>query len=563
MTVAEKYANDVINNKVVTGNLIKLAAKRFKKNLKRKDIYYDRKVAEDVVEFAEDVLCFWEGDYRGEKVKIYPFQAFIIQNIFGWKKKDGTRLIRTAYVQVSRKNGKTTLAAVISFIHMILDKDPTPQILVGANNEDQAKICTNTIGKMVTVSPGLNKLYQKDAIRLHQYNGKYRGLIYNYGGKLASITAMSKNPETKDGYNPSLGVVDEYHEAKDDALLNVIASGQGARKEPLLIVVTTAGFNKHGVCYQLMRKTSVKILNDAAKDDTFFSCIYELDENDDWQDPSNWIKSNPMITHIDTLGQYLKVELNKALNMGSTVEVNYKTKNLNYWTDTANVWISNQVWIANHDPKLKISDLIGETCYGGLDLGQTRDLNAMNLLFPDVGVWGQKKHAVLLSCWLPEDNVTYRSRNYSAFVEAGYMKTTPGNHSSPKIMFEDIKAAADTYNLVRLHYDKYLAEWLAPEMAEAGIEVYPISMGGYNLSQTMKAMEIEISAGNVEHFNNPVHEWSLANCEPKLDPNGNIRPDKSNPENKIDPTVAMILSFDAWISSKAEQKIESDIIILQ
>lgn len=562
MTDAERYANDVIKNKIVTGNSIKLAAKRFQKNLKRKDIYYDRELAEKVVKFAETILYFWEGKWRGKPVVIYPWQAFIIQNIFGWKKKDGTRLIRTAYVQVSRKNGKTTLAAVISFIHLMLDKDQTPQILVGANNEDQAKICTNTIGQMVRVSPALNKLLEDQKIDLYQYKGKYLGLSYHYGNKEGYIQAMSKNPETKDGWNPSVGVIDEYHEAKDDALLNVIASGQGARDEPLLIVVTTAGFNKHGVCYQMMRKSAVKILNGVNKDDSFFTAIYELDESDDWKQSKNWIKSNPMITHLNTLKPYLEVELNKALNMGSTTEVNYKTKNLNYWTDTANVWINNEVWIANHDPKLTKSDLLGLECYGGLDLGQTRDLNAYNLLFPEVGVWGKEKHAVLLWVWLPEDNVTYRSRNYTAFVKEGYFKTTPGNHSSPRIMFEDIRATGEKYKIKRIHYDKYLAEWLAPEMVDAGFEVYPISMGGYNLSQTMKAMEIDISAGKVEHFNNPVHEWSLANCEPKYDHNGNIRPDKSNPENKIDPTVAMILSFDAWISSRAEKKIESEIIIL-
>lgn len=564
MTKAEQYAKDVISGQIVTGNFILQAANRFMSWLDRDDIYFDEELAEKIVNFSEQILYFWEGQWRGKPVVIYPWQAFILQNIFCWKRtKDDSRLIRTAYIQIARKNGKTTMAAIISFIHLILDEDLTPQIFIGANNEDQAKICSNTIGNMALVSPALNQAIQHKQIDLYQYKGKYLGLSYRVGKKMGYVQAMSKNPETKDGFNPSLGIIDEYHEAKSDALLNVIATGQGARKDPLLITVTTAGFNKHGVCYQQMRKTSIKILNGTATDDTYFPMIYELDSGDDWKEPKNWIKSNPMITHVNTLEGYLAVELNKAINMGATTEVNFKTKNLNYWTDTASVWIPNEVWIANHNPKLSEADLDGLPCYGGLDLAATRDMNAFNLLFPNVEVWGAEKHAVLLKCWLPEDNIHYRSTNYISFVKSEHIKTTPGNHANQRLILDDIAEWSERYEIERIHYDKYLANWLAPEMAELDLEVYPIGMGGFNLSQTMKAMEIEIAKHNVEHFNNPVHAWNLANCEPKRDHNGNIRPDKSNPENKIDATVAMILAFDAWISAKAEEKIYSDIIILE
>lgn len=562
MTLAEKYSKEVLKGKIVVGDYMKLSCKQFEKNLTRKDIYFDRKLADNIIKFCETILRFWEGQWRGEPVKIYPWQAFIIQNIFCWKYvKTDLRVIRSAYIEIARKNGKTTLAAIISFIHAFLDEDLTPQILVGANNEDQAKICTNTFAEMWEISPALADLIRQKQAIVRRYGTRARSVSFKYGKKNGYIEAMSKEVKSKDGFNPSLGIIDEFHEAVNDGLLNVIASGQAARKEPLLVVITTAGFNKYGVCYQRLRKSAINVLKGRTKLDSQFSAIYEMDEKDDWKRSSNWIKANPMIKHVDTIMPYLKVECKKAVAEGSTAQVNFQTKNLNRWTDSASVWIQDEIWIANHNPKLKKSDLDGLTCYGGLDLAATRDINAFNLLFPDIEIWGNKKHAVLLTCWLPEDNINWKTNNYTSFVEQGHIKTTPGNHSSPQMMLDDIKEASERYYIEAIHYDKYLAEWLAPQMAQHGIEIYPISMGGYNLSQTMKMMEIEIAKKKVEHFKNPVHRWALSNCEPKHDANGNIRPDKSNPENKIDPTVAMILSFDCWISSKGREN-NADIMIL-
>lgn len=562
MTLSEQYANDVLSGRILVGKLMFNSCRRFSENLKRDDIFFDRNLAEIVVELCESLLVLWEGKWRGEPVKIHPWQGFIIQNIFCWKTKDGKRLIREAYIQVARKNAKTALASIIAIVHMVLDDDPTPQVIVGANKEEQAKICSNSIGKFIQLSPYFSKFLKTGEIQLFSYKKVFTGGAIQIAGKDGKFNAISKDSNTQDGFNPSLGIIDEYHAAKDSSLLDVIDSGQGARENPMIVIITTAGFDKSGVCYTLKRKAAVDLVNGIIQDDSMFVVIYEPDKEDDWKDESTWIKSNPMIPHLDTILPYLRKQCLKAINEGSTSETNFKTKNLDLWVDAADVWIQDEIWVANHNPKLKESDLLGMRAFGGLDLAATRDLNAYTLLFDQIEVWGKSKLAVLGWFWIPEDNVVYRNMNYTNWVNQGYINTTPGNHSNQDLMVSKILETRDKYRIVRLHYDRYLAESMAPKMADSGIEVYPVSMAGYNLNQSMKRMEVEILAKNVEHFNNPVFRWSLANLEAKFDPNGNIRPNKSDPNKKIDPSVSKILAFDAMIKSEAEPVYEPRIYII-
>jgi phage terminase large subunit-like protein len=564
LTLAEQYVKDVLSGKETVGEYVLLSCKRFDANLKRKDIFLDRELAEKIISFCETILKFWEGQWRGEAVIIYPWQAFIIQNIFCWKYKEtGRRVVRSAYVEIARKNGKTTLAAIISFVHAFIDEDLTPQILVGANNEDQAKICTNTFAEMFEISPATAKLIKQRNATVRRYGTKARSVSFKYGMKNGYIEAMSREVKSKDGFNPSLGIIDEFHEAKDDALLNVIASGQAARKDPLIVVITTAGFNKHGVCYQRLRKSALNVLNGVSNLDSQFSAIYELDESDEWTDEKKWVKSNPMIPFVDTILPYLKIECQKAVVEGSTTEVNFKTKNLNQWVDAASVWIQDSIWVANHDPKLSQEDLKGLDCFAGLDLGKTRDLNSFSLFFPEVPLWGIEKTATLLWSWIPKDNVTYRNRNYSEFVASGHMRTMPGNSADQRIILRDIAEVAENYNIVRLHYDKWYANMLQTFLADLDIgDINPVGMQGSFMNECMNKMEALVLSHKMEHFNNPVYRWSLSNLAPSYDKHGHIFPDKSNPENKIDPTVSKLLSIDAWLTDLATEKNEAGIMIL-
>lgn len=562
ISLAEQYADDVLSGKIVVGNYMRLSCQRFKENIKRKDIYFDRELASKIIDFCQTILRFWEGQWRGQPVIVYPWQAYIVQNIFCWKYTEtGLRVTRSVYVEIARKNGKTTLAAIISFIHAFLDNDLTPQILVGANNEDQAKICTNTFAEMFEISPATSQLIRDRKAIVRRYGTRARSVSFKFGQKNGYIEAMSREVKSKDGFNPSLGVIDEFHEADNDALLNVIASGQAARQEPLLVVITTAGFNKNGVCFQRSRKAAINVLTGKSKMDSQFSAIYELDDADEWTDESVWIKSNPMMPYVDTILPYLRNECQKAQNEGSTAEVNFKTKNLNTWVDSADVWIPAEMWHANYDQCNNEKDLIGRECYAGLDLAKTRDLNNFTLFFPYA--YGDR-HAVKLWTWIPEENITYRSRNYLEFVRSGHMITTPGNMADQRVILQDIAHAASEYDIKRMHYDKWYANMLQTYLAELKIGmINPVGMQGSFMNESMNTLEKMVTSKKLEHFNNPVYAWSLSNLTPSYDRNGHLFPDKSNPENKIDPTVSKLLAIDAWLSDLAEPKIESSIILLK
>ena len=378
MTAAEKYARSVVSGEKITGKWIRLACEKFLKDLERKDIVLDVKQGQRAINFIERKLRHWEGVWRGQKLILEDWQRFIVMQVFGWQ-KNGKRRIRSVYIQIARKNGKTSFAAAVLLYHLFADRENTPQILVGANNEDQAKICVNSSGRIIEQSPELKELVDEDVVKLSIYGRNVIG-VYNHETD-GSVKAMSKNAGALDGFNPSLGVIDEYHEAKDDSLLNVIESGQGARPEPLLFVVTTAGFDKQGPCYKKLRRSSVDMLSEKVEDDSHLAFVYELDDGDKWDDPDIWFKSNPNLG-ISVFPDYLKSRLVKAKNEGGTKEVDFKTKNLNMWVDAPTVWIQDEKWMENTygiDPE----ELIGATCYGGLDLATGIDINAFSLYFPN------------------------------------------------------------------------------------------------------------------------------------------------------------------------------------
>lgn len=542
MTSAERYARAVVEGKVIVGRLVKLAADRFLKDLTRDDIVFDEKEAMRAVNFIERKLRHWEGAFGGKPLLLEDWQKFIVMQIFGWflleLHPSGVRLrrIRSVYIQIARKNGKTAFLAAIILYHIIADRENTPQVLVGANNEDQAKICTNSVGQMVLASPELRELYNDQEIKLSTYNGKIFAL--QYPERIGEMRAMSKNPETKDGYGASLGGVDEYHEAKDDKLLNVIESGQGSRINPLLIVITTAGFDKDGPCYSKLRESSVQILTGTIEDDHHLAFVYEQDDEDLPSDESTWVKSNPNLG-ISVSIDFLRSRYKKALNEGGTKMVDFLTKNLNRWVDAPEVWIGTEIWATNRHG-LTPEDLEGKLCYGGLDLARTVDLNAFVLWFPNVK---EGVHAVLPFFWIPEAKVeTNNDRvDYRKWIDQKHMLKTPGNVADYKIIAADIKGIIKHFDFKSLAYDKYLTgHGVLADLLDEGIECHEMGQNIVNLNFPTKELERIVTGGQLEHFGNPVLGWMMGNVILAKDTSGNVKPDKGKSEKKIDGVSAMI-----------------------
>lgn len=544
MNYADKYAKDVVSGKILTGRFVKLSCQLHLDNHKRDDLYFDAELVDKIVKFVEKCLCHWEGQWRGQPMLLSDWQKFVVQNIFGWKYKEtDLRLYRSVYIEIARKNGKTTFASVIALICLLIDSEKTPQILVGANNEDQAKICTNSIGNILEISPAFSDLIRRSEISIFKYAGKTRGVKSVWGGKDGSITAMSKEANTKDGFNPSLGIIDEYHEAKTDALLNVIRSGQGARKEPLLVVITTAGFNKNGVCYAKLRNMSIKALDKVEAAERHFSMIYEMDEEDDWEDETNWIKANPMIQDMDTLIPFLKTEIGVAKSEGGTSEVNFKTKNLNMWTNSAETWISAEDWA---DQQEKVSDLRYYPCYGGMDLASTRDLTAYSLIFDC-----ETHYHLKTWYWLPEERLMERVKEgyvYDQWVNEGWIRLTSGNVTDYDEVEQDIKEINSQYNFQNFNYDRHFAYTLVSNLEEIGFKGNPFSQTFGEMNVPTTEFEKFVFQDRITHDGNPVTKWMLSNVEILRDTRGLIKVSKKEADKKVDGVVSAIMAFAAAYS---------------
>ena len=543
MTSAEQYADDIISGKVVSGQLMIKAAKRFKKDLKRKDLIFDAEAGEDAINFIERNLRHWEGSWRGQPLLLEPWQKFIVYQVFGWKKLDGKRRVRSTYIQIARKNGKTSFAAAVLLYHLLKDTENTPQILVGANNEDQAKICVNSAGRIIQQSPVPAEMVEDEDIKLSIYGRNVIGVYYKE--RDGSVKAMSKNHETQDGFNPSLGIIDEYHEAKDDALLNVIESGQGARPQPLLFVVTTAGFLKSGPCFAKLRRMSVDILNGKSKDDSHMAFIFEQDKDDDWKDNKLWKKSNPNLG-ISVFEDYLDSRLVKAINEGASKEVDFKTKNLNMWVDAPEVWIPDEIFMKNTHG-ISREDLIGRQCWGGLDLSSGIDINAFVLFFPKDDVIPY--HCYLSYFWMPEDNVRDNKihMDYSDMVKDGHMYVTPGNIIDHDQVTQDIIMEVQKYKFRVLGFDARMAyAGTVQQLLNVGLDCQPFGQGIMNVTEPTKDLEKMTYEGIMEHFGNPVMRWMNGNISLRKDAVGNYMIDKGKSQGKIDGFAALINAIGTW-----------------
>lgn len=539
MSRAERYARWVLDpaNDKKTGKYIKLAAQRFLSDLERTDIYFDEAEANKIINFAEKYCCLWEDKWRGQPVQIIDWMAFIFQQIYGWHYKEtGLRRVRKVYVQVAKKNGKTTIAGVLNNFHLFADKRvSTPKIFVGANNEEQSKICVNISGKLIEQSPALYSFVEDDEVNLFKYKENIVNIVHKT--RDGFIKALSKEASSttsaaaggKHGFNPSLGVIDEYAMADTDGLLNALESGQAARQEPLIFCITTAGFKMNGPCYQQLRKTGTQILEGVIADDGYLPFIFEIDKDDSLDDRDVWYKCNPNIG-VSVFPEFLESRLNAAKNEGGSKMVDVRTLNFNQWCETPEVWIQSDIWNANHHG-YKVEDLYGLECYGGLDIVSGLSMNAFVLFFPE---FRNGIHAVLPLFWCPSDAI--RSTNirvdFESWADQGFINICEGNVIDNDYAYNLIMDWIGKFNVNSISFNITLQNHdVVQSLVKSGINVNPISQGYRSQSTPTKAWEELMTAKAIEHFNNPVLAWMNINSQVSRSKDGDIRVQKINGMN--------------------------------
>lgn len=535
---AELYAEQVRSGEILVCEYVRLAVERYYADLDRAlDMgrYFDKRAAMRTIRFIEK-LKHTKGEWAGQRFRLEPWQQFVLWNIFGWKNADGMRRFRYAYIEIARKNGKTALSAGIGLYMLFADGESRPEVYSAATVKDQAKICFSDAVEIVK------------ATDLKNYLTPYRNSIV-YELKGGTMKPLSSDYGTHDGLNPSCGIIDEFHAHKDSGMFDVIKSAFGARRQPLMFIITTAGFDKSGVCYAY-RENVIKVLRGVNEDDSLFGIIYTLDDKSEWDDPTMWIKANPNLG-VSLSADYLADQVKDAKNRPEAVR-NVMTKNVDLWVDAERTWILDDVWqkcIGTTAP----ADLKGCACWGGLDLSNVSDITAYVLLFHE-----NDRFQLLPHFWIPEEKMLEKVRkeniNYDKWVAEGYVTVTPGNVIDYDFVKADILRIVADYDLRTSAYDRWNSSQTIIDLQNEGMECNPFGQGYGSMSAPTKEFEKLVLTGKIEHFGNPVLRWMLASTLVKTDPAGNIKPDKEKSTQKIDGIVASIMALGEWMTAQADDE---------
>lgn len=532
-----RYAQDVISGKQVAGKLIKLACQRYIDLLNDSRYEFRTDKCDRVVNFISK-LKHYQGKCAGQQFKLEEWQKWIIYSIFGFY-YPGTneRLTKKAFLSVSRKQGKSFLIAGIALYMLIADGEPAAQVLNIANNVKQAHLLFEMQQHLV-----------KQLDPKHKYTKILRDSI-TFKKTSSYSQVLSSDSSGLDGASPSTYILDEIHAMKDSKLWDVMVSGTGFRVSPLGICISTSGFLLTGFMHQY-RDICIDILEHRKEDDEQFQAIYELDEGDDWTDEKNFIKANPNLG-VTVTTKYLKNEIQSALN-NSALEVSVKTKNLNMWVSSQDVWIPDS-YIRKVMQPVNLSDYKGEDCFMGVDLSAVSDLTCTNIMFPpnpDRKI-NPDKFVFKTLIYLPESALV-ESPNapyYITWKNQKYLYVTSGNVVDYDFILRDQVDINKSVYLVNVAYDKWNATQWAINATEEGLPLTPYSQALGNFNKPTKFLEMLIRKEMIIIDSNPIVRWSFGNVTLKVDQHENTKPVKANGEKnkKIDPVIAMIQSLGGFL----------------
>lgn len=532
---AEQYAHDILDKKILSCKLIQLTCKRYFSDLQNaldKGWYFDRKDAEKHIRLIE-MLKHTEGEWAGMPLLLEPWQKFFIWQLFGWKKADGSRRFRYAHLGIARKNGKSTFAAAIGDIMLVDCTEPRAQVYSAAVDKDQAKIVFGHAAAMIN-SSSLRKLCKVFT----------NAITFEHMG--SCFKPLSKETKNKDGFNPHCTIIDEYHAHPTSEINDLCESAYGSRRQPLHIWISTKGFNRNSPYYQLF-ETHEKVLNGILEDDSTLIQLYELDKDDDWESPDNWLKCSPNLGGAVKL-DYMIDRYQKAKNQPSK-QPEFKVKNLNIWADTLATWIENDKIMAC-STSMTLDEfrasLRGCDFVGGLDLATVRDITAYCALFCEGG-----RYLATFLFWLPEETLDEETNInralYRQWADAGWLKLTPGNVVDHDFIVRDILEFSKEYAHQGTAYDRWNSTDTVIDLQQEGFEMDAFGQGYASMNTPTKTLEKIILGGDFEFDGNPMVPWMFSNVMITMDAAGNQKCDKAKSTNKIDGVVALVQALGQYM----------------
>lgn len=498
----------------------------------------DTRTAERAVLFIEN-LKHCKGEWAGKNFNMMPWQQDIIEKLFGTLNPDGTRQYRTCYIELPRKNGKSTLAAGVALYLLFADDEIGAQVYSAANERGQAALVFNDAAAMVRQAPALLK-------RSKIVDSQKRIVYYSQNSFYSAISAEAYS---KFGYDSHGVIYDELHAAPNRELWDVLVTSFGARRQPLLLCITTAGYDRNSICWE-QHDYACKVRDGIIDDPTFLPVIYAASDDADWQDEEVWFDCNP------ALGVFRNLEemrtLAKKARETPALEMTFRRLYLNQWTSSVERWMPMDKW-DECDGKVDLWALKGKPCYAGLDLSATTDLTALALVFP-VG----DSFDVMMHFWIPRDTMIEKERKdrvpYSLWTKQGYITATEGNVIDYKFVQHTLEEYREIFDIKEIAFDRWGATKLSQDLTDAGFTMVPFGQGFASMAAPTKELMNLVLSRKLRHGGNPVLRWNADNLVVNQDPAGNLKPDKAKSTQRIDGMVSLIMGIDRATRHEGEEE---------
>lgn len=492
--------------------------------------WFDVNAAERVCEFFRKFIRHSSGQWAGQPFELLEWQREeLVYPLYGWKRPNGNRRYRRAYISMSKKNGKSAICSGLGIYHTKGDGEQSAEVLCAACDRIQAGIVFDESAAMVDASPQLSR---------HLMVVRSSKRIVDYATK-SVFRAISADAHRNEGWKPSCIIVDELHAHQNRRLWDTLRWGGAARRNPLMLAITTAGYDKTSICYEEYQYAK-GILGGRIEDLAYFAYIAEAEESDDWTDEAVWQKANPSLGHTITLESF-RDDFRQASQ--STASQNaFRRYRLNQWTEQDVRWLSMDKWAACAEDYDE-DDLEGRECFAGLDMATTQDVCAFVLLFRmEDGAF-----RVLPYFWCPEEANKRREREnrtrLAPWIDAGIIRTNEGDQIDYGIVRRDILELCERFNVRKVAKDRWNSAQIGQELIAEGLEVFDMGQGIGSMSAPSKEFERLVNAGLLRHNDNPVLNWMAGNAAVFVDGAGNLKPEKKKSSDKIDGIVSSIMAL--------------------
>lgn len=554
-----QYALDIVSGKIVACVHIINSCKRYLGDLEQErndpecTFYFSKDKAERFLKLAQTFKHI-KGRWKTPNIVFEPWQCFVFMNVFGFLLHEtGERRFRSAHVEVARGNGKSALMSICALYVLGLDNPKGNEVYSAATGKDQARIVFDSARAMARGNP---EFLEHTGIEVQQHK-----LIHDDSNSF--MRPLSSESTTLDGLIPALAVIDELHAHKNRGVFDVIDSAMSKRDDSLMFVITTAGFDTTNIGYS-QSKYAQKIAAKEVEDETFFSMVYTLDEDDDPFDENNWIKPNPN-WGISVDPKNFKSKALKAQAQPESLN-NFLVKHLNVWTNAMSPYYSVAKWKELKSVQ-ELEDFKGKTCFIGVDLASKIDICSFSIMFRDREFIEnedgeevkQDAYYVFNKNFCPEATIAESNNElYPKWVKDGHLIATKGEAINYEKLESIMLQLSREYNIEGVLFDPWNATEFAQRMMKEDIEMIEMRMNTGNLSEPMKRLEALIRTKDIFHNGNGLDAWSLGNVVAKEDANDNVFPRKDSEKLKIDPIIAMIMALAGWLKDEAQESIYNE-----